>query len=291
MGKKIIIGGCGSSGTTLLRKMLNAHSNIACGPEMSVFDRPKIFEVSLTWLYTMYRNRDFDSLDEGCVYPLRMQPLNSTYFGLSPDNSSKFYHSPDEIEAMFDQVETTRDFFDLFFTRYAEKNGANIWAEKTPNNIFCVDKVFEWFPDAVFVEVVRDGRDVVLSLNARRNNHAVVACWRWIAAVSAGQRYESTIWKNGSTYIRIYYEDLIKAPGIQLDRICRAVGEKFEPAMLEYWREPLPEDKDQKLDYGTQPIFENSIGKWKKEDCDPTIIEQMRLSISDKLKQLAFEAW
>ena len=67
MKKPIFLGGCGSSGTTLLRKMLNAHPRIACGPEMSVFDRPKMFEISLDWLYTMWRNQDFEDLEEHIV--------------------------------------------------------------------------------------------------------------------------------------------------------------------------------------------------------------------------------
>ena len=43
----IFIGGCGSSGTTLLRKMLNMHPNVAVGPELSVFDRPELYSMDM----------------------------------------------------------------------------------------------------------------------------------------------------------------------------------------------------------------------------------------------------
>src|SRR5262245_33825770 len=35
----IVLGGCGRSGTTLLRMMLDSHRRICCGPESSVFRR------------------------------------------------------------------------------------------------------------------------------------------------------------------------------------------------------------------------------------------------------------
>jgi hypothetical protein len=38
------------------------------------------------------------------------------------------------------------------------------FAEKTPRNSFSVALLAEWFPDASFVHIVRDGRDVALSL-------------------------------------------------------------------------------------------------------------------------------
>ena len=97
MNEPIIIGGCGSSGTTLIRKMLNAHRNIACGPEMSIFDRPKIYQIPLTYLYTMFRSLDFDKLDDEMIFPLRMQPMNTTYCGLHVDAHGKYYHPPEEI--------------------------------------------------------------------------------------------------------------------------------------------------------------------------------------------------
>ena len=43
----IVLGGCGRSGTTLLRMMLDSHRRICCGPESSVFRRRAIDADSL----------------------------------------------------------------------------------------------------------------------------------------------------------------------------------------------------------------------------------------------------
>jgi hypothetical protein len=37
------------------------------------------------------------------------------------------------------------------------------WSEKTPGNVRVLDRIFEYFPRARFIHVIRDGRDVVCS--------------------------------------------------------------------------------------------------------------------------------
>ena len=295
MNEPIFLGGCGSSGTTLLRKMLNAHPNIACGPEMSIFDRPKIYEVNLNWLYTMYRSLDFDSLDENMMFPLRMQPTNFTYCGLHPDNHGRFYHEPDEVVKMFDQVETIGDFFNLYFSEFAKKQGKKRWAEKTPNNLFCIDQIFKWYPRAYFIVVIRDGRDVVLSLTARRKVHSIVAIFRWLISTAAYIDLLNRKPDYRNRVLVVKYEDLVLDTERTLFRICSRIGEKYESAMLEYWKKQLPEDKkDDKNpveDYGKQPVFTDSVGKWKVEDLNPAVKRMMQLTMSETLTKLGYEAW
>ena len=306
MSEPIIIGGCGSSGTTLLRKMLNAHKNIACGPEISVFDRPILYKSSLSWLYTMYRNLDFDPLDEEMLFALRLQPSNFTYCGLHPDNNSKYYHEPAEIEKMFDRVDTPANFFDLYFREYAEKQGKTRWAEKTPNNLFCIDEVFKWYPEAHFIVVIRDGRDVVLSLTERRSTHSIVAIFRWLVSAGAFIDVIEREPKYTERISRVNYEDLVLDTERTLRKVCMRIGEKFDPAMLDYWKVRLPEDEqkdkpqdeiaDPKVatpaDYGTQPVFADSVGKWKDEkNMNPTLEKMMRLTMTDTLKKLGCEHW
>jgi hypothetical protein len=283
MKKPIFLGGCGSSGTTLLRKMLNAHSRIACGPEMSVFDRPRIYDISLDWLYTMWRNQDFEDLEEGCVFPLRMQPQNVSYCGLVYENHMRFYHKREEVEPMFDQADTTANFLDIFFSRYAEAKGKKRWAEKTPNNIFCVEKILDCYDDAVFINVVRDGRDVVLSLIERRNfSPAYVAIWRWLAAVEVGLRV-----RGNKRVMEVKYEDLVMRTEYALMNICAFIGEKYEKGMQDYWKKQ--DEEDAEGDYGTQPVFEDSVGKWKKDGLPKGLLSQMDLTMRDKLKTLGYE--
>lgn len=283
MKKPIFLGGCGSSGTTLLRKMLNAHPRIACGPEMSVFDRPKMFEISLDWLYTMWRNQDFEDLEEGCIFPLRVQPHNSTYCGLLNENHVRFYHKTEEVAGMFDRADSPLNFLDVFFSKYAEERGKKRWAEKTPNNIFCAEKILESFDDALFINVIRDGRDVVLSLFNRRNySSSYIAMWRWIASINAGIKLGG----NKRVFV-VKYEDLVQRTEFTLMNICAFIGEKFDPVMMEYWK--TKDEEDEEGDYGTQPVFDDSIGKWKKEDVPQELLDRMDLTMRDLILSLGYE--
>jgi hypothetical protein len=286
--KPIFVGGCGSSGTTLLRKMLNMHPNIAAGPELSVFDRPHFYEMKMTLFYTLWRSNDFDVLDELCEFPLRVNPSNKSYFAWNRDQ----YHDDETWEKFFNEVETPVELFDHALSAYAAKHDKKRWCEKTPNNIFCVDQILKAFPDAVFIEMVRDGRDAVMSLVNRRGQHPMISIYRWIAAIKAGLKIKDN---NLSTndklaFTTITYEDLVQTPAWTLREICEFIGEDYDPIMLQYWRKKYNTEKEvNDLGYGKKPVFTSSVGKWKKRGVNPTLQKMMKLTMSDLLEQLGYE--
>jgi hypothetical protein len=283
----IIIGGCGSSGTTLLRKMLNAHPDIACGPEMSVYDRPIIYKIDKTRLYTLWRNQDFDELDKGCLFQIRL-PNNISYFGLRYAGNMRHYHQPEQVDKWFKEAADVGSFFNLFFSNFMQKQKKGRWAEKTPNNIFCAKQVLDMYPEAYFINVIRDGRDVVLSLSPRMEvNGFIIAIIRWLTSIEAGRRL-----MGHERFYTVRYEDLVLQTRPTLEKLCNYIRVDYDQRMLEYWKTTLPEDiqsSDITARYGTQPVFDTSVGKWKKQELNPALIEIMNLAMADKLKELGYE--
>ena len=55
---------------------------------------------------------------------------------------------------------STEDLISLFVS----KAGKPRWAEKTPAHVFHMDLIHEVFPRAQFIHMIRNGRDVVRSL-------------------------------------------------------------------------------------------------------------------------------
>jgi len=302
MTTKILIGGCGSSGTTLLRKMLNSHPEIACGPEMSVFDRPLMYSESIDYLYTLWRSQDFDPLDAHCIFPLRKHNRTAedlTYCGLLHENHMQFYHSADEVDNMFHDVSDIPEFLDLFFSQWAEKQQKPIWAEKTPNNVYCASEWLDAYTDGVYINVVRDGRDAVLSMNLRRKIPVMIGSYRWATSIKAWMKLlKSAHFENESGAItndfenRIYsikYEDLILKTEKTLDRLCRFIGVEFDYTMLEYWKVENPDDQTGGVQYAKEPVFKDSIGRWQKPDYDPTILDQILALIETELDIMGYE--
>jgi hypothetical protein len=294
--KPIFIGGCGSSGTTLLRKMLNMHPNIACGEELSVFDRPRLYDMDMNHFYTHWRNQDFDIFDQDCMINIRVNMANQppgqnskSYFAWNRDT----YFKPEEWESFFNEAESPPDFFNLALSEYARRQGKKRWAEKTPNNVFEIERIFKAFPDATFIEVIRDGRDVVLSLTERRGSSIENAVYRWMLSINAGYAFENNIGgflssSDDTTFV--LYEELVKRPAAELKDLCKFLDEKYDPIMLDYWKKKYNTDEEVgNLGYGKKPVFTSSVGKWKGEGVKPMFLRHMRNSIWDLLKSLGYE--
>ncbi|MGW0651780.1 sulfotransferase family protein [Streptomyces umbrinus] len=123
----VFVGGSARSGTSLVQKLLVSHSAIVGGPE---FDHT-------TAIADLYRRMSED-------WRLERQAF--------------FYDGADALAARF------RAFYEGFFEPVrARKPHASLVSEKTPSNVLAADILLRLWPDAVFVNVVRDGRDVVLS--------------------------------------------------------------------------------------------------------------------------------
>jgi len=274
----IILGGCGSSGTTLLKTMFDAHKNIACGQEIAVFDRPLFYQTRVEDLYRMYKNQDFREINPGQIFP--MHTKFGSNFGLFIPNQSKAYHNYATIDKIFQMSRDLRHFVNLFFSNWADAQGKKRWAEKTPNNIYCIDRIFEFMPDAKFIHVIRDGRDVALSLVEARDFNTASAVFRWLSAVEAGIRH-----RGNPRYYEVKYEDLITDTENTLKKLMDFLDEEYDPGMMNY----TEKGKKNPLKYGTTPIYTNKIGKWKRTSLDPTFLEIFDLTMKDMLEKLDYE--
>jgi len=93
------------------------------------------------------------------------------------------------------------------------------------------DRVRELWPETKFIFLVRDPRDVARSCvgmgwvgePSRGSSYWTEPVRRWL-------RLRGTL--NDGDFVELRYEDLLRNPRAELDRCCRLVGERFDPAML-----------------------------------------------------------
>jgi hypothetical protein len=92
------------------------------------------------------------------------------------------------------------------------------------------------WPDARFIHLVRDGRDVARStIEMGWAGNTWTAIDRWIAAEESWEVLKQSL--SPERAFDVQYEDLIRHPEETLTAICRFIGIEYDPAMLRY-----PED-------------------------------------------------
>ena len=143
--------------------------------------------------------------------------------------SQLFYRSGltrEEIEPrIMEECHNAGDFLRILMEAIAHKQGVKRWAECTPNHLLYLPLIKKLFPDALIVHIVRDGRDVTVSLqrigwirplpwDRKRALFAPALFWRWI--VSKGRKYGKRM---GGDYMEVRYEDLVQNPRPTLARI------------------------------------------------------------------------
>lgn len=129
---------------------------------------------------------------------------------------------------------------DLYGT-WARREGKPRWGDKTPLYVLEIDTLLKLFPRARVINIVRDGRDVALSMMRQPwgPTNAYTAGLLWRRAVAAGQDAARRL--PGETFAEVRYERLLSDPETELRRVCRFLGERFDPALLTASRLPPPD--------------------------------------------------
>jgi hypothetical protein len=204
------------SGTTLLRAMFDSHSDLAIPPE-------SYFIVGL------YRR-----LADG-QHPLDREAFLAKL--MAHERFGRWGIGPHEVAAAFDRdvPATYADAIRSVYRLYAKVRGKSRYGDKTPRYSIDVPLLAELFPEARFIQIVRDGRDVALSLMDVRlgQGHVREAALLWRARVRAARRAGVVL--GPYRYREVRYEDLVDDPESILTRLCSFIDLDFEPSMLRYF--------------------------------------------------------
>jgi sulfotransferase family protein len=216
--RPIIVVGCPRSGTTMLQLMLHAHARIAIPPETR-------------FVLSAYRNRrDFGDLGEAANRRALARHIVDR-------RESRFCDlglpAEDIVERIAAGPGTLGSALGTIFQRYAARFGKPRWGDKRPAYLHNIDLLLRLFPDAQFINIVRDGRDCVASLKEmswhRKDIYATVAAWS--RAVDDARRASRRL--GPAQWHELRYEDLVTDPHAELAELCAYLGEEYDPAMAE----------------------------------------------------------
>jgi hypothetical protein len=226
----IFIVGNPRSGTSMLRLMLTSHRNIVIPPECGF----------IVWWHAKYgalSGRDLQNRLPEFLHDLQASRKFDTW-ELDGDALREYI--------LADLPTTYADLCRLVCLAWGRRVGlpGTRWGDKNNFHTRHVAKLAALFPNASFVHIVRDARDVAssyLRLSERsfaspyapalpRDVEAIAVQWRDnvncvrgdLAALPSHRGFEVT------------YESLVRTPALVLERICTYLGEPFDEQMLSF---------------------------------------------------------
>ncbi len=207
----VFIVGMNRSGTTLLRMMLDAHPELTIPPETHFV--PDLIKAA----------REPGATPEDALAAMK-SAREWGDFGFSDEEMLGRLRALPEVEP----GPAVRTFYEA----YMEQQGKPRWGEKTPTYVQKMRLIGRALPEARFVHVIRDGRDVALSVLDRTVRDLTVA--------DIGRRWQKKITKAREDsprlkhYTEVRYEDLILDTEPVLRRVCEFIELPWDDAMLEY---------------------------------------------------------
>lgn len=247
----IFIIGTERSGTNLLRLILNAHSGIAVPHPPHIM---KLFTPLVPRYGDLGQDARFRKLIEDVC---RMVELHPYPWELRLDR-----------EKIFRQAKG-RDLISVYFAiydRYREQSGKRRWACKSTFMIEHVAEILQYHPEAKFIYLVRDGRDVAVSARASIFNryHVYYAARRWKGEQQLGLSWLRVLPQDRILLLK--YEDLIADPAEAVRRLCSFLGEPNEDAMLDYHRSPEARKSGSlslSWENTSRPVISGNAGKFR----------------------------
>ena len=250
----IFIVGAPRSGTTLLQFRLRNHPRISLPTGESHFFIP------------LYRNQnnfgDLSQLENirsvlSAMYTQSPDFLDGDLHGLkfNTDNLAKQLHAEGR--------HTMPAIISGLFEKNAQGEGKSRWGDKTPYYAMHISKLIEWFPDAQIVHLIRDGRDVALSLFGRQHDFFVYnsyfAAEYWATYVERGHTLGSHLesWQ----YLEMRYEDFLDNPEGSMKTLCNFLGEDYSDTLFDF----QSTDDPGKTPLVHQPIKVDNAGKWRSK--------------------------
>jgi hypothetical protein len=258
--------GSARSGTTLLRLMLNAHSEIAVPPESR-------------FVVELYRSGK-TSVDE---------------FLSGLDRHPRYQAWELDIDAVRAQIgggntPSYRELVEAVYRAYAAQRNKRLWGDKTPRYVLDIDLLAGLFTNARFIHVVRDGRNVALSYADMPFGPKTVAraADRWKTRVRAGREGGRSL--PPARYVELFYERLVAEPEQELKKLCSFIGVSFEPGMLEYGTLSRNEVQTRAQRYNPHVTERPTAGvrSWEQQ-MSPLQVAVFEAVAGDLLQELGYE--
>lgn len=198
-----------------------------------------------------------------------------------------------DIQAkIMNECRTAGDFLRITMNEIARRQNVSRWADCTPEHLLYLAEIKKAFPDALIIHIIRDGRDVALSLEKQHwirplvtGGSALLAAgfyWEWI--VGEGRRQGRDIPDN---YLEVRFEELIQSPRQTLDGISSFIKQELDYDQI--LQTAIGSVKQPNTSFGAEidgakfsPVF-----RWKSA-FPPAELEKFESAVGPTLRNLGY---
>jgi hypothetical protein len=265
----LVINGCPRSGTSLIETVLAKKFNAVIMPESHFIP---VFRPFLFLWGRLKRIKARQSLIKA-IYDFTEMRTYGT--GLDVDEMRPYTLLATEPQCVdiAGKADTYQAIIAELYDAFRKLHQGSIAIEKTAYyHPVSWEVLASLMPNARFVHVIRDGRDVAASwiktwFGPRDIAHAA---WLWAEHVEAGLRWGE---KHPERYLQVHYEQLTAAPDREMARIGRFIGlpsgpQEFEQSSLEWLKYISKNPHMLKIE---QPIAAGNANKWETRFTDSEV--------------------
>ncbi len=272
------------SGTTLLRLMLDAHSELAIPPETHFI--PKLIKLC--------EKGPGDTREN--ALELITNHRRWPDFEITARSLEEHLYAAGKLDA----TAVVR----AFYGTYADAQGKSRWGEKTPQYLQMMGRIARTLPEARFVHIIRDGRDVALSLLSVEWGATSVqaAAEQWVNEIRTARGKVARL----PHYMEVRFEQLVADPEPLLRDVSRFLELPFEEQMLTYHQGAsgrmgemerdfqiaggptlTPEERVRQHALVSAPPQTNRAGRWQ-DDMSPADVAEFEAVAGDLLDELGY---
>jgi hypothetical protein len=259
--KYFFILGCPRSGTTMLQQALNRHSSIAIPPETKYFSAFLGHSRTCQERHLRQLNADLRTNLSMPVCPI---------------------HSKKQARRFYEQLASS-------FLEATQRGPVVYLGDKSPAHSGFLPRIKQVFPEAKYLWLFRDGRDVALSLTKVpwmcSNIYATFLIWLFYYRKQMLAENDRDL-----DILFVRYEDLVANPVVELQRVTAFLDLVFEQAMVVGCpdRASVPPREYAWKARSLEPINSNSVGLWRNSLSSQDVAVLERLG-GRALKGLGYE--
>ena len=282
MNPHVFIVGCPRSGTTLLKRMVDAH------PEISITRETH-------WITKLLHGEEAASLTQPATPALLARLLADERF-------QRLKVDPEPLERLVtgDPPASYAELVSAVYDQYGARKGKPLVGDKTPRYVRDIPVLHELFPHARFVHLIRDGRDVCSSVLHWKNERGrwtvtsratwedepvmTIALW-WEQLVRRGR--EAGAAHGPGLYHELKYEALTSAPATECAALCAFLGVPEDDSMLAFHEGRTRDEPGLDSKSAWRPVTAG-LRSWRREMTE-TDLKAFEAVAGDLLDELGYE--